>query len=131
MRSPSAVDQLLDRIELDDALGVGIDRARRRASSLRVAAAKNRNVDGLADHQAELVIGQLDGRAFLEALRRDAQRLHRRREARDRRHRALDADVVRARGAAADADALAAADRAVVRGAERDREIEVRAARGP
>ena len=94
-------------------------------SSLRVAAAKNRNADGLADDEAELVVGQLDRRALLHAQRRDAQRLDRRREARDRRHRALDADVVRARGAAADADALAAADQAVVRGAERDREVEV------
>ena len=41
--------------------------------------------------------------------------------------RALDPDVVRARRAASDADALAAANRAVVRGAERDREIEIRA----
>ena len=48
-----------------------------------------------------------------------------------RRHRRLDADVVGARGAAADAHALAAPDQAVVRGAVRDGEIEVGAARAP
>ena len=55
----------------------------------------------------------------------DAQRLERRGHAGDGGHGALDADVVSARRAAADADAAAAARQAVVRGALRDRVIEV------
>ena len=62
--------------------------------------------------------------ALFHAERRDAHRAHRRLEARHRRHRRLDADVIGARGAAADAHAFAATDHAVVGGAVRDREIE-------
>src|SRR5262249_15007807 len=54
--------------------------------------------------------------------------LYRRLEARHRRHRALDADVVRARGAAADANAQAVAHQAVVSGTVRDCQIQIGAA---
>ena len=83
----------------------------------------------LADDQAELLRRQLDLGAFLHAERHDAQRLDRRAHAGHRGHRGLDADVVGAGGAAADAHAAAAPRQAVVRRAARDGVFEVAAAR--
>src|SRR6185436_13363919 len=80
----------------------------------------------LADRQPELASRDVGAGPFLHAERDDAERLERRREAGHRRERALDADVVAARRAAADAHALAAgADAAVVGGAARDGVIEI------
>ena len=60
-------DQLLDRIELDQAVAVGGDQGARLVglAGRRREEPKRRH---LADHETELVVGQLDGRAFFEAL---------------------------------------------------------------
>ena len=74
-----------------------------------------RERDGPIGHELELPVGDLDGLALLHAARHDAQR---------GRRRAAEPDVVRARRAAADADAEAAPDQAEVRRAARDSELE-------
>ncbi len=95
-------------------------------SFLRTVELKNRNSAGSPTVSPNSTGGDRRAGPFLHAERHDAERLERRRQARHRRHRALDADVVGARGAAADADAAAAAREAVVRGAARDGVIEIR-----
>ena len=62
----------------------------------------------LADRQSELASRDRRARALLHPERHDAERLQRCRESRDCRQRALDADVVTARGAAPDANAASA-----------------------
>ena len=64
-------------------------------------------------------------RPLFHAERDDAQRLERRGQPGDRRHRALDPDVVAAGRAAADANAPPAPRQAVVGGAARDGVVEV------
>ena len=79
----------------------------------------------LADDQPELAAGDRRAGAFLHAERHDAQRLQWCGQPGDRRHRALDPDVVAACRAAADADAPSAPRQPVVGGALRDGMIQV------
>src|SRR5215207_2172926 len=87
--------------------------------------AEEAELGGLADHEAELAPGDGGLRPLLHAERHDAQRLERGGQPRHGRHGALDADVVGARRAAADADAAAALGTAVVGRAARDGVVEV------
>ena len=80
---------------------------------------------GFADDERKLLRRHIGLRSFFHAEWRDAQRLHRRLEAGHRRHGRLDADVVSARRAATDPNAMAVTNPAVVRGAARDSEIEI------
>ena len=82
--------------------------------------AEEAELGGLADDQSELAIGDAHVGAFFHAERRDGQRLERGGHAGDGGHGALDADVVSARDAAANAHALAVARQAVVGRAARD-----------
>src|SRR5436309_2120809 len=82
---------------------------------------------GLADGEAELATGDRRTRAFLHSEWDDTQRLERRGETGNRGHRTLDADVIGARGAAADADAaMAGPHAAVICRTPRDGVIEIR-----
>ena len=101
-------------------------------SPLRTAEEKKRNSAGRPGDQPELAaLDQLLG-ALLHALRHDAQRLDRRPEPGNGRHRRLQADIVRARRAGLDAHALAGGAVAPVdRGALGDREIRLEALQLP
>src|SRR5262249_54448829 len=71
--------------------------------------AEEAELGGLADHEAELAHRQRDLAALLETVRDHAQGLDRRTRAGHRRHGGLDAEIERARHAAADAHAAPAA----------------------
>ena len=96
-------------------------------SSRRRELAKKRKRRGFADDQAKFLRRHVGLRAFLHAERRDAQRLDRRFHAGHGGHGSLDADVIGARGAAANPQAVAVPHPAVVGRAARDGEIEFRA----
>ena len=94
-------------------------------SVLRTSELRKRNSAGSPTTRPNSRPGSDGARALLHAERHHAQRLQRRRQPGHRRHRGLDADVVAARRAAADADAASAPRQAVIGGALRDRVIEI------
>ena len=79
----------------------------------------------LADDQAELAIWNRHRRSFFHAERGDGEGLERRGHTGHGGHGALDADIVRARYAAANAHAFAVARQAVISRAARDRMHEI------
>src|SRR5262245_29981007 len=94
----------LERVQLLDVVAPVLDE---RAGRIRLADRRRQEPElgGFADRQAELAAGNRRARALFHPERDDAERLERRRQAGHRRQRALDADVVAARRAAANADA--------------------------
>ena len=79
---------------------------------------------GLADHRADLELGQFDGAALFHPEGRQADGANGRGEPGDRRRRRLHADVVGASRASADANSATATRQPRVRGAERHRQVE-------
>ncbi len=69
---------------------------------------------GFADGEAELAIGEAEFGAFLHAEGDDGERFERSGHAGNGGHGAFDADVIRARDAAADAHAAALAGEAII-----------------
>ena len=92
---------------------------------MRADAEKKRNVAGSPTTRADLAGGDVDLRPLLHAERDDAQRPQRAGGTGDGQAGRLDADVVAAADAAADADAFALFGEPVVRRPAGDGEVEV------